>query len=162
MECLLTAVTSGPWGFPGSTTGKFLSTLRATSRVWQKRRKAIVDQKSWNIMTRVLGQWTGRPRSSGRTTHPLWTRAIVRVTGSFTVVSGGKGRGTRTWGWGEDDGLFNFVGGHSLWVNGGKLFLNIPFSQNFINYHEGKCLWEIKGEFIILFIYYLLPSEHNI
>lgn len=47
-------------------------------------------------------------------------------------------------------------------VNGRKLFLNIPFSQSFINYGEGKCLRETKGEFIILFIYYHLPSEDNI
>lgn len=48
-----------------------------------------------------------------------------------------------------------------LSVNGENLFWNIWSSQAFINDGEGKCLWETKGEFIILFIYYHLPSEHN-
>lgn len=43
-----------------------------------------------------------------------------------------------------------------------------PFSEYsvspklYINCGEGKCLWETKGEFIILLIYYHLPSEDNI
>lgn len=49
-----------------------------------------------------------------------------------------------------------------LSVHGGNLFLNIPFSQSFTSHGEGKCLCETKGEFIILFIYYHLPSEDNI
>ena len=47
-------------------------------------------------------------------------------------------------------------------VNGGDLLLNIQFPKSFINYGEGKCYENLKGKFIILFIYYHLPSEDNI